>query len=278
MIKISVIVPSFNQGKYIEDTLLSIINQNYPNYEIIIMDGGSTDNTVEVIKKYQDYIAYWQSEKDNGQSDAINAGFRKATGDIVTWLNSDDVLLSGALAKVDEYANRYPDINWFLANVLWMDKRGNVIKVGKVEKESNFWNKRHLFSNGGPTAFMRREHLLSIGSLRMDFHYQMDTELWHRYISTGNMFKRLPCYCWGLRVHEEAKTTGGYFSDSPLADKNHPSWQRMKQERGYIQSEYLPSPVMQKIWRLLKLFRSSYYTRYFDRTLIGQNYKDIKSE
>ena len=88
--RISIITPSYNQGGYIEDTILSVINQDYPNLEYIIIDGGSTDNTVDIIQKYSDRIDYWISEKDTGQSNAINKGFRKATGDIINWINSDD--------------------------------------------------------------------------------------------------------------------------------------------------------------------------------------------
>ncbi len=90
--KISIITPSYNQGKFIEETILSVINQQYSNLEFIIIDGGSTDNTVDIIEKYSTQITYWVSEKDEGQSDAINKGFLKATGEIINWLNSDDYL------------------------------------------------------------------------------------------------------------------------------------------------------------------------------------------
>ncbi|WP_461485736.1 glycosyltransferase family 2 protein, partial [Pedobacter sp.] len=100
--KISIVTPSYNQGQYIEETILSILNQNYPNLEYIIIDGGSTDHTVEIIKKYEDRITYWVSEKDNGQSHAINKGFEKATGEIFAYLNSDDCY--------------YPNTFWEIAN------------------------------------------------------------------------------------------------------------------------------------------------------------------
>ena len=108
--KISIITPSYNQGIFIEETILSVLDQNYPNLEYIIMDGGSTDNTVDIIKKYEDRITYWISEKDNGQSDAINKGFHKSTGDILHWLNSDDVLVPRALNMLVEYLSNNPDI------------------------------------------------------------------------------------------------------------------------------------------------------------------------
>src|SRR5580700_341038 len=98
--KISIITPSYNQGQFIEETILSILNQNYPNLEYLIIDGKSTDSTIEIIKKYEQKIFYWVSEKDSGQSEAINKGFQKATGEIVCWLNSDDILMPNALNEV----------------------------------------------------------------------------------------------------------------------------------------------------------------------------------
>src|SRR4051794_29425295 len=101
--KISVITPSFNQAPFLEETILSIINQDYPNLEYIVIDGGSTDKSVDIIRKYEEKITFWVSEKDNGQSEAINKGFEKATGDIVCWINSDDILLPHALIKVANF-------------------------------------------------------------------------------------------------------------------------------------------------------------------------------
>lgn len=239
------------------------------------MDGGSTDNSVDIIRKYESHITYWQSQKDNGQSDAINSGFRKATGDYVTWLNSDDVLLPGALHSIAHTIECHPDVNWFLGNVLWMDKSGNIIRVGKVEKECWFWNKRFLFSNGGPTAIMKRDYLLEIGALREDFHYMMDTELWYRYAALGNKFIRINSYCWGLRLHEQAKMSGHNFADSPLANKNHPSWIQKNKENDFLKENYPINPCAAKIWRASKLLSCSFYSRYFDKRMLGVNYKEL---
>ena len=275
MIKISIIVPSYNQGQFLEDTFISIINQNYPSVEIIVMDGGSTDNSVEVIKKYEKYITYWQSKKDNGQSDAINQGFRRATGEIVTWLNSDDVLLPGTLQEVNKYATKYPKTQWFLGNVLWLNKYGDIIRIGKVENESLFWNSRHLFSNGGPTAFMRRERLIEIGALREDFHYMMDTELWHRFISKGDLFVRIQQYCWGLRLHENAKMSGHNFKDSKLADKNHPSWNQKKKEDQFINNNYPISASLKKVWSYYRILGIVIISRFTDKHMLNHNYKEL---
>lgn len=275
MIKLSIIIPSYNQGQYLEDALTSILSQKTNEIEIIVMDGGSTDQSVEIIKKYEKHITFWQSQKDNGQSDAINQGFRKASGEYVTWLNSDDVLLSGALNAILSEIGKYPEYNWFLGNVLWLDKEGKIIKVGKVEKECWFWNKRYLFSNGGPTAIMKREYLLEIGALREDFHYMMDTELWYRYIKLGNPFRRIRTYCWGLRLHEQAKMSGHNFADSPLADKKHPSWEKKQSEKEYIDINFPKTKRAKTCWRICKLLMPTFYTRYTCKSLLGKNYLEI---
>ena len=258
-----------------EETLLSIINQHYNNVEIIIMDGGSTDNSVDIIKKYSSYISYWQSKKDNGQSAAINEGIRRSSGEFVTWLNSDDVLLVNTLHTVNRYINKNPHVDWFLGNVLWLNKDGHIIKTGKVEPENMFWNSRNLFSNGGPTAFMRKSTLLEIGLLREDFDYMMDTELWHRFIFEGHYFVRINKYCWGLRLHENAKMSGHNFSNSPLANKNHPSWVKKKRENAFLREKYPINKWNYIIWRLCKLFTLPVMLRFWDRKYLNKMYFDI---
>jgi glycosyltransferase involved in cell wall biosynthesis len=123
--KISIVIPSYNQGKYLEETILSVINQNYPNLEYVIIDDGSTDNSVEIIKKYEKYLTYWVSEKDNGQSDAINKGLKKCTGEIFNWLNSDDYLETNALFKIAEAYKKIPKKRFFVLEciILWMGKK-----------------------------------------------------------------------------------------------------------------------------------------------------------
>jgi glycosyltransferase involved in cell wall biosynthesis len=107
--KISIITPSFNQAQYLERTIQSVLDQNYPDLEYIIIDGGSVDGSVDVIKKYEKNIAFWVSEKDGGQTDALNKGFKKATGEIIGWQNSDDIYLAGSFEKISQVFNELPD-------------------------------------------------------------------------------------------------------------------------------------------------------------------------
>ena len=127
--KISIITPSYNQGQFLEQTILSILSQDYPNLEYIIMDGGSSDNSVEIIRKHEDNLTYWVSEPDKGQSDAINKGFQRATGDILTWLNSDDYYLPGTLHTVAEYFTQHPDVECIYGDLQVVASNGDLLYV-----------------------------------------------------------------------------------------------------------------------------------------------------
>ena len=206
--KISVITPSYNQGKFIEETILSVINQGYENLEYIIIDGGSTDNSVDIIKKYEDKIDYWVSEKDNGQSDAINRGLSMATGDIVCWLNSDDYFLPDALKKVGEYN--------------WTDDIGILVGIGhkiNLDKEIMYtpdyyepitlndlfyWNKGKNFMQ--PAAFFSKKAWDTCGPLNADLNICMDVDLWIK-IAKQFKFDRIKDSLAHAYIHEDAKTT-----------------------------------------------------------------------
>jgi glycosyltransferase involved in cell wall biosynthesis len=177
--KITVITPSFNQGQYIEETILSVINQDYPNLEYIIMDGGSTDNTVEIIKKYQHRIHYWVSEKDKGQSNAINKGLQKATGEIINWINSDDQLQPGALSTVARHFTAYPDAVIVHGRIEYFGETKNYYSTNIPAKDLAIRYVSHICMPQ-PGAFFRKRLVEEQGYLDESLHFSMDTDLYMR--------------------------------------------------------------------------------------------------
>lgn len=274
---ISIIIPSYNQGKYIEKTILSVLKQSYKYFELIIIDGGSTDDTLETISRYQNFISYWVSEKDSGQSHAINKGFKIAKGDYVTWLNSDDILLPGVLDELNILINKNPKCAWFCGNLIWIDKYDNVINVGKAEPYSKFFAKKGFFNAAGPSSFIQKGLLEKYGYLNEDFHYKMDTELWSRYIVNNISFIRIKQYCWALRIHEEAKMSGHMFSNSEYSDENHPSKIQKEKEANYILMNYFPKKniLLKRLYQLYKISFFSFYRRILDRKYLGKSYVQI---
>jgi glycosyltransferase involved in cell wall biosynthesis len=179
--RISVVTPSFNQAQFLEATLQSIHDQDYPDLEHIVIDGGSTDGSVEIIKRYEHKLAYWVSEEDEGQTDALVKGFARATGDIHCWLNSDDLFEPGALSEVSEYFRRHPKVRFIYGDSTWIDKEGNPVKRKREHRWSRFvWMYYHNFIPQ-PSAFWRAELYHAAGGLDPKFEYAMDADLWIRF-------------------------------------------------------------------------------------------------
>jgi len=207
--KISIITPSFNQGQYIEQTILSIINQNYPNLEYIIIDGGSTDNTTDIIKKYEPFISYWTSEPDRGQSDALNKGLAKCTGDIFNWINSDDYLEENALFKVAEHFTNNPASELVCGWCSLFDE--------ETLKES-FKHRTEIFKTleetlveqriNQPASFYKLSIVKKIGGINDQLNYVMDLDLWFRYLVTRGQKNILVVddLLAHFRLHDQSKT------------------------------------------------------------------------
>jgi len=208
--KITIVTPSFNQAHFIEETINSVLSQNYPNLEYIIIDGGSKDNTINIIKKYEKYLSYWISEPDKGQSDAINKGFHRSTGDILHWLNSDDLLVPGALQTIAEYFMNNPDIGCVIGDQEVIDEKGNTLMVRKVVP---FHFRTALFTASlvpQPSAPFTREAWLKTGDLDITLQYQMDFEYYLRMAKKGVKFGIIPKTLSKFRIHSDSKTISGY--------------------------------------------------------------------
>lgn len=212
--RISVITPSFNQGEFIEETIRSILLQGYPELEYFILDGGSTDGSVEIIKKYSCWLSYWVSEPDDGQSDAINRGLRMGTGSFATWINSDDLLCKNAFV---DHARRigFAADTVYVGICLYIDLKGRVFRKhrAKVHSFDDLVRVAKVWRSGGhlvqPEVLFPRELALAVGGLDPHNHAAMDYELWGKLFLAGANFHYTDVLVGMFRVHPEQKTQDG---------------------------------------------------------------------
>ena len=236
---VSIITPSFNQAEFIEETINSVLSQDYPNIEYLIVDGGSTDGTVETIRKYADRLAWWVSEPDEGQSDAINKGIKRAKGEIIAWLNSDDIYLAGTIKKAVSALTADPELGMVYADQNSITANGKVFNTIRY-KQFELVDLLAMQIIGQPTAFMRRGILKKAGELSKDYSYLMDHHLWIR------MFKQAGCKyvpnVWAsARFHSGAKNVGmaeGFVEDAQkilsFVEDNNELKRLIKENRRYI--------------------------------------------
>ena len=203
--KVSVITPSFNQGKYIERTIESVLNQRISELEYIVMDGGSTDQTVDILKKY-DSVLEWRSEKDNGQTDAVNKGLRLAKGDIIGWLNSDDIYYPNAIRAVLDVFEKNPDINVVYGNAYHIREDDSIIEEYYTE-EYSYERLKEVCYICQPAVFFRKCLVDKYGYLDETLQYCMDYDYWLR-LGKGERFFHLPVFIAGSRLYEDNKTLG----------------------------------------------------------------------
>ncbi len=200
---VSIITPSYNQARYLEATIRSVLEQDYSNIEYIVVDGGSTDGSVEVIEKYADQLAWWVSEPDAGQAEAINKGFARARGEILAWLNSDDVYAPGAVAAAVDALRSAPDAGLLYGDVLSVDETGRPI-YRQTFAPYALCDLMTFRIISQPGVFMRREALESAGELDTNFHFLLDHHLWLR-IAACWPLRYLPRTLARARYHAAAK-------------------------------------------------------------------------
>jgi glycosyltransferase involved in cell wall biosynthesis len=208
---VSIVTPSFNQARYLEATIQSVLAQEYPRLEYLVVDGGSTDGSVEIVKQYQNRLAYWVSEKDSGQADAINKGLRRAQGGIVAWLNSDDMYLPGAIRSVIEVFERNPEAGIVFGNVASIDEEGRTFNL-QVFKPVTLPDLMAFYIISQPGVFMRRSVLEKAGHLDPSYHLLLDHHLWIRMARLAPLVY-VPQTLAAARYHAEAKNmarAGGF--------------------------------------------------------------------
>ncbi len=209
--KISVITPSYNQAQFLEQTIRSVLDQNYPNLEYIIIDGGSTDNSVNIIKKYESSLTYWISEKDNGQAEAVNKGLKRATGDIIAWINSDDYYEQETFRTISGIFTKEKDTCVVNGNCIkhYLTKNKQIVdKSGAVtfERMLRYWKRN--FCPPQPSIFFKRSVLSDVGYLQEELNFAMDLDLWLR-ISKKYAFKYIDQTFSHYLIHDLSKSGSG---------------------------------------------------------------------
>lgn len=203
--KISIVTPSFNQAQFLERTILSVLNQNYPNMEYIIMDGGSNDGSVDIIKKYEQYLAYWVSEKDNGQADAINKGFDLSSGEILGWLNSDDLMLPNALMSISKCISRCSKLSIFSGSAVLINLNDIPFHIHVPRKRS--WKSMIIWGHGlaQMATFWKKSLYYSVGGIDTSLEFSFDYDLFIR-LRKNSKICILSDYISAFRVHSSSKT------------------------------------------------------------------------
>jgi len=211
-LKFSIVTPSFNQGQFLEETIRSVLDQRYEPLEYIVIDGGSTDESISVIQRYEDRLAYWISEKDRGQVQAINKGLAKATGDVFAFINSDDVYLPGAFKAVADYFQEHPDCQWLCGDTIMFGSghKSELIKsrVPRSAAQCLSW----AYRSQQPGMFWKRE-LVNSG-FDEAWPYDFDHDLYVRLLLSGQVCEHLPLPVAAYRLHAASKTVAeGYRQD-----------------------------------------------------------------
>lgn len=271
--RISIVMPSFNQGIFLEEAIRSILDQGYPNLEFMILDGGSTDNSRALIEQYAPSLAHWRSEPDGGQSDAIAQGMARATGDLLGWVNSDDALLPGSLSAIARAWRENPTGGLFGGNYILFDKSGRITRCKRHPANSGWFAQHGIFTFNPPGSFFKRQDYEAVGGLRTDLHYVMDNDLYLRMIARGTRYVYIDRYLSVFRQHEGQKPT--VFRQKAQAEMEW--WQR----------ELLPPGLrryaLQRRWRWLfrvwQAVNGNYLRMYLDTArLRGRRWQTVAWE
>ena len=255
--RISIITPSFNQADFIEQTIRSVLLQPYPNSEYIIIDGASTDGTVDIIRKYEPWIADWVSEKDRGQGNAINKGLKLASGEIIAYINSDDFYLPGAFQGVAQYFISHSDVDLVHGQCRYIDENGNKLRdhAGNITRYAEildlwdvWWKKRQFVQ---PEVFWTRRITDKVGPFRENLHWVMDYEYWARILQAGGNVGRFDAPVACFRFHTNQKSTQPEKTAEELLQVVRPLiWERRsllsRSERLRLKAKWLFDAVFRK--------------------------------
>lgn len=202
---VSIVTPSYNQARFIETTIRSVLDQDYPEIEYIIVDGGSTDGSVDIIQKYAPRLAWWVSEKDRGQTDAINKGFARARGDVLAWINSDDIYQPGAVREAVDYLTAHPEAGMVYGDASYIDEHDWVIGRFPAAQTDYARLRRGYVHIPQQSSFFRADLWRRVGPLDPSFYFAMDYDLWVRLAEIAPLHY-IPRLWASFRLHSGAKT------------------------------------------------------------------------
>lgn len=234
---ISIVMPSYNQARYLEEALESIVAQRHLVHEFFVYDGGSSDNSAAIIRSFESRLDHWVSRPDDGQSAAIADGFKRATGDVLYWLNSDDVLLPGALRRVIEQFDCCPEIDVVRGYSVAIGPDSRILRVVRDPESVPFWIRWGLLRVIQPTMFIRRRAYEAAGGLDRDLHCAMDTDLIYRLVRSGARWGAVGDYLAAFRLHPQAKSAtqrDTYRAERQMMKQRYPEFTRLVLRRHLV--------------------------------------------
>lgn len=270
-ISFSIVIANYNSGRFLEDALLSVIRQNYTKVQIIVIDGGSTDDSVEIIKKYEEHIDYWVSEKDKGQSDAFNKGFAKAKHDWLFWLNADDFLTQNSLQELSDEiiaaTKRNPDLRWFCFDNLLLDCEGNCVQALYGPQYNHFFMRRLGPQVHSATTIFHRELFEKSQKFDLLLYWSMDLDLWVQFHKLGYSYRNLRCFAYAIRINDQSKT----FSNGLKVERSEERWR----QTAYLwkKNDFKVRRGLIPYWRIYKAFTMLLPKMIHTAAKKGKNYR-----
>jgi glycosyltransferase involved in cell wall biosynthesis len=204
---VSIVTPSFNQAAFLEETIRSVLLQDYPNLEYIVVDGGSTDGSVDIIRRYESHLAFWVSEPDQGAADALRKGFGRARGEVLAWLNTDDVYRPGVIRKAAERFRDDPNCGVLYGDTYWIDPESRVLGE---RRQTRFLPRGYLYGGADlqqPSTLWRRSAYEAAGGIDASFRFAFDTDLFCRFVRDGVRFEHVREFFASFRIHPASKSS-----------------------------------------------------------------------
>jgi len=257
----SIIIVNYNHGAFLEEAVLSVLNQACQDFELVIVDGGSTDKSVEIIRKYSDRIAWWCSEKDDGQSDAFNKGFSHARGLFGCWLNADDIMMPHVIKNVKSFIEMHPYAEWICGGSVFCDSDMKVVWCSRCQRNLSFLTRWISFiSVNGPSSFFKLSKLHQIKGFNTQLHYTMDIDLWLRFYKANMRLHYLQMYFWGFRIHTHSKTSHKFMTNVSTSEFRNESCENLE-KHGITNFKKI---IIVRTCQIIRLLSCVYLLSYLD--------------